>query len=169
MFLHDFCDGKMSADVPFWKNSCPARSGSETLACKSCAQASRIVRVVWLPCRRRRSPIIFRWENQVFSNITCFLHFCKVVCCCFDVAILMRRWCCSGGYFSVHAVNACTSCAQTRSAKYIHVYTHLHIYPHRYTPVQKRPWPLNSILSALARRPSPKPQCRTRTKFIVPL
>ena len=70
---------------------------SETLACKSCAQASRIVRVASLPCRRRRSPIIFRWENTGVFEHFLFLHFCKFVCCCFHIVILMRRWCCFGG------------------------------------------------------------------------
>ena len=97
LFLHDFCDGKMSADLPFWKNLCPAWSGSWILACKSCAQASRIVRVASLPCRRRRSPIIFRWKNTGVFEHCIFLHFCKFVCCWVHIAILMRRRCCFGG------------------------------------------------------------------------
>ena len=42
-------------------------------------------------------PSSFDRKTRVFFNISFFLHFCKFVCCCLHIVILMRRWCCFGG------------------------------------------------------------------------
>ena len=89
LFLHYFCDRKMLPDLHFRMNLCPARSGSWVWACTSCAQASWIVRVASLPCRRRRSPIIFRQKNIGFCRTCPFLPFCKFLCCGTHIGILM--------------------------------------------------------------------------------
>ena len=94
LFLHYFSDLKMLSDLPFRMNLSLDWSGSGTLACQSSAQASWIVRVASLPCRRRRSPTIFRQKNTWVSEPSFFWHFCKLVCCWVRNAMLMRR--CAG-------------------------------------------------------------------------